>query len=79
VCEGTIPIKYLNDEGKGKPREMKNLYCLILYPPECSEKKKYDPEKMDENNDICKNLVEHFIGSKLPPLLPLPWREREES
>jgi hypothetical protein len=37
----------LNDEGKGKTREMKNPYGLILDSPNGSEKKEDDPEKMD--------------------------------
>jgi len=61
VCERAVPIEYLNQKCKEKSRDMKDLYSLIFYPQKCTEKKKKDPNEMDQDNDICKNLEEHFI------------------
>ena len=57
--EGAVPVKYLDDEGKCKAREMEYLGHLILDSPEGAEKKEHDPEKMSENNDIRKDFIEH--------------------
>jgi len=57
--ERTVPIKYLNDESKDKAGEMEDLYSLILDSPKGAEKEKDDPEKMDQDDTIRKNLVEH--------------------
>ena len=57
--EGAVPVKYLDDEGKRKAREMEYLGHLILDSPEGAKEKEHDPEKMDDNNDIRKNLVKH--------------------
>jgi hypothetical protein len=51
----------LNDKSKGKAREVKNPYDLIFDSPKGPEKKEDDPEKMNQNNDICKNLIRHFL------------------
>jgi len=52
VGEGTIPIKYLNDEGKEKTRDMKNLYFLVFDSPKYTQKQKKYPEEMSKDNDI---------------------------
>jgi hypothetical protein len=57
--EGAVPVKYLDDESKCKAREMEYLGRLILDSPEGAQKKEHDPEKMNENNKIRKNLIEH--------------------
>ena len=57
--EGAVPVKYLDDEGKRKAREMEYLGYLILDSPEGAKKKEYNPEKMNENNNIRKDLVKH--------------------
>jgi hypothetical protein len=59
--ERTVPIKYLNEKSKDKAGKMEDLYSLILDSPKGAEKKKDDPEKMDQHHTICKNLVEHFL------------------
>jgi hypothetical protein len=51
----------LNEEGKGKAREMKNPYGLIFDSPKGPEKKEDDPEKMGQDNNICKNFIGHFL------------------
>jgi hypothetical protein len=61
--EGAVPVKYLDDEGKCKAREMEYLGTLILNSPEGAKKKEHDPEKMNENNDIRKDLVKHSFLS----------------
>jgi hypothetical protein len=63
--ERTVPIKHLNDEGKDKAREMEDFYNPVLDSPESTQKEKDNPEKMDQNNAIRKNLVEHL--SNAPP------------
>jgi hypothetical protein len=40
---------------------MEDFYGFIFYSPNGSEKKKENPEKMDHNHTICKNLVYHFL------------------
>jgi hypothetical protein len=57
--ERAVPIKYLDDESKDKAGEMEDLYSLILDSPKGTEKEKDDPEKMDQDHTIRKNLVEH--------------------
>jgi hypothetical protein len=41
---------------------MKDLDGLIFDSQNGSEKKKEDPEKMDQHHTICKNLVEHLLA-----------------
>jgi hypothetical protein len=61
----------LNDKGKGETGKMKNPYGLIPHSPKGPEKKEEDPEKMNQDNDICKNLVEHLSSqSERAPVLP---------
>jgi hypothetical protein len=61
IGERAVPIKYLNDESKDKAGEMEDLYNPILDSPKGTEKEKDDPEKMDQDHTIRKNLVEHFL------------------
>jgi hypothetical protein len=61
VCERTVPIKYLNDEGKDKAGDVEDLYNLIPDSPKGTGEEKDDPEKMDQNHTIRKNLVKHFL------------------
>jgi hypothetical protein len=63
--ERTVPIKYLNDESKDKAGKMENLYNLILDSPKGAEKEKQDPEKMNHDNKVSKNLVEHYFRRSL--------------
>jgi hypothetical protein len=62
IGKRTVPIKYLNDKGKEKAKEMKDLHRFVLDSPEGSEKKKDDPKKMDQNHAIRKNLVDHLLN-----------------
>jgi hypothetical protein len=55
----------LNEKGKGKTGEVKNLYGLNFDSPKGPEKKEDNPEKMNQNNDICKDLVEHLSNRPL--------------
>ena len=57
--ERAVPVKYLDDESKCKTREMEYLDRFTVDPPEGAQEKEDDPEKMNENNDIRKNLVKH--------------------
>jgi hypothetical protein len=50
----------LNDKSKDKAREMKDSDGPISNSPKYTKKKKGDPKKMNQDNKICKNLVEHF-------------------
>jgi hypothetical protein len=59
MSEGAIPIKYLDDEGESKAREMEYSCHLILDSPEHAKEKEQNPEKMEEDNDIRKNLINH--------------------
>jgi hypothetical protein len=59
MCEGAVPVKYLDEESKCKAREMEYLDHLIFDSPEGAQEKKHDPEKMKEDNKIRKNLIEH--------------------
>ncbi len=59
--ERTVPIEYLNDESKDKAGEMEDFYNPILDSPKGAKKEKDDPEKMDQDHTIRKNLVEHFL------------------
>ena len=60
--ERTVPTNYLNEKGKYKTGDMEDSYSLILNSPEYTEEKKDDPEKMDQNDTICKNLVDHLLN-----------------
>jgi len=42
---------------------MENPYCPVVYPPENTKNKKKYPEKMDEDDPICKNSVRHPLRS----------------
>jgi len=42
VCKRTIPVKYLNDESKGKARDMEDFYSPAS-PPNTTQKEKDDP------------------------------------
>ena len=68
--ERAVPINYLNEEGKGKTREMKNLDGFIFHSPKCPEEEKDDPKKMDQDHTICKNLINHFSIRHSPHPLP---------
>jgi hypothetical protein len=57
--EGAVPVKYLDDESKCKAREMEYLGRLIPDSPEGAKKKEHNPEKMNEDNDIRKDFIEH--------------------
>jgi hypothetical protein len=59
MSEGAIPVKYLDDEGECKAREMEYPHHLILDSPECAQEKEQNPEKMEEDNDVRKNLIKH--------------------
>jgi hypothetical protein len=75
VGERAVPVKYLNDESKCKAREMEDLQRSDLSSPEGAKKKEHNPEKMNENNNIRKNLIEHCyvlvspLGMMEPPRL----------
>ena len=43
VCERTVPVKYLDDEGKDEAEDMGDLYSLIFNSPERTQKEKDDP------------------------------------
>jgi hypothetical protein len=58
--ERTVPIEYLNGESKDKPGKMEDLYDSILDSPKGTQKEKDNPEKMDQNHTIRKNLVDHL-------------------
>lgn len=74
--ERAVPIKYLNDEGKNKTRDMEEFYNSLFDSPNGSEKKKDNPKKMDKNHAIRKNLVNHFSLRHSPHPSPLPTGER---
>jgi len=59
VSERAVPVKELNDNCNDQTRNMENPDRPALYPPECTKDKKEYPEKMDENDPICKNPVMH--------------------
>ena len=59
MSKGTVPVKYLDGKGKCKAREMEYLGHPIFDSPKGAEKKEHDPEKMNEHNDICKDLIKH--------------------
>jgi hypothetical protein len=60
--ERTEPIKHLNDQGKDEPGKMEDLYNPILGSPKGTQKEKDNPEKMDQNHSIRKNLVKHLLN-----------------
>jgi hypothetical protein len=57
--EGTVPVKYLDDEGKCKTREVEYLNPFILNSPKSAKEKEHNPEKMKKDNNVGKNLVKH--------------------
>jgi len=57
--KGTVPVKYLDDEGECKAREMKYLDPFILNSPKSAQEKEHNPEKMEDDNDIRKNFINH--------------------
>jgi hypothetical protein len=50
----------LNDKSKSKTGDMEDLYSRIPNSPNRTEKKEDDPEKMERDNYIGKDLVEHL-------------------
>lgn len=58
--ERTIPVKNLNQNSKEKTRKVNPPDCLVSGPPQRTKKQKDDPEEMDQNNQICKNLIQHL-------------------
>jgi hypothetical protein len=69
MSEGAVPVKYLDDEGECKAREMEYLGHLILDSPEGAPKKEHNPEEMNENNGIRKDLIEHSYFLREPPIV----------
>jgi len=69
--ERAVPINYLNKEGKGKANDMENFYYPIFHSPKRPEEEKDDPEKMDQDHAICKNLINHFSPIRLREAPPL--------
>jgi hypothetical protein len=61
MSEWTVPVKYLDDKGKDKTGDMEDSYSLILGSPEYTEEKEDDPEEMNQNDTVCKNLVNHLL------------------
>ena len=59
ISKRAVPVENLNDESKSKAWEMKDLDPLVLNSPEGAKEKKQNPEEMDEDNDISKDLVKH--------------------
>ena len=41
--EGTEPVKYLYDEGKGETGEMEYFYESASFPPKTAQKEEDDP------------------------------------
>jgi len=68
VRERAVPVKELNDNSKKETRDMENPDCPVLYSPECTKNKKEYPEKMDEDDPICKNPVRHPLGNRIKSL-----------
>jgi hypothetical protein len=60
--EGAVPVKDLDDEGKGKTREMEDLHPSVLDSPKSAEEKEDDPEKVKKENNIRKYLIKHFFN-----------------
>ena len=60
VGEGTIPIEELNDECEGEPRQMKDFDRPVFSSPDGSRKEKEDPEKVDQDNGVGKDPVNHL-------------------
>ena len=61
MSEGAIPVKNLDGEGECKAREMEYPHHPILDSPEPAQEKEQNPEKMEEDNDIRKNLIKHSL------------------
>jgi len=59
MSEGTDPVKNLDGEGECKAREMEYLDPFILNSPKDAQEKEHNPEKMNEDNNIRKDLVKH--------------------
>jgi len=57
VGKRTIPVKYLEDHRKDKPGDMSDLHLLVSYAEECPEEQKDNPEEMDKDNTVGKDLV----------------------
>lgn len=72
--ERTVPIEYLNQEGKGKAEEMEDLDQPIFDSPKGTKKEKDNPKKMNQHHTICKNLVKHFSLRHSPHPSPPPLR-----
>ncbi|GAB4405539.1 MAG: hypothetical protein OHK0032_00040 [Thermodesulfovibrionales bacterium] len=63
MCEWAIPVKDLDDKGKGKTGNMKNPYSLIPHPPQGTEDQEHYPEEMDEDDCIRKDFEDHISWS----------------
>jgi len=60
VGKRTVPTKNLDQDGKEKAGKMKNPDDLVFNTPYRSQKQKDNPEKMDKDNDIGKDLTKHL-------------------
>jgi hypothetical protein len=58
--ERAVPTENLNSKREGEARKMKNSYDLVFDSPKAPDEKEDDPEKMGQDNDVRKNLIEHL-------------------
>ena len=63
VCEGTIPIEGLNDEGEDESREVQDPHSHPPCTPECTEDQEEDPEEMEDYYKVCKDFIAHCCYS----------------
>ena len=68
-----MPIKYLNQDGKEKTREVNNLDGLISNPQKCSEEQKEYPKEVNQNDKIGEYLEEHCYCRFMEDLNPQNW------
>jgi hypothetical protein len=61
MSEGAVPVKDLNDNGEDKTAHVKPSDRPVPFPPECPEYEEEDPEKVDEDREVCENSVKHFL------------------
>jgi len=59
MSQGTVPSKYLYDNRKNKSCDMEDFYRLVFFPYTCTKEQKNNPEKMDEDCEICSNFIKH--------------------
>ena len=72
ICQRTVPAGNLNENSKRYTRDMNPFNPFIPPAYKCAKNQKYNPEEMEEDNDVCGYWIKHYArkckGGVTPPL-----------